>query len=92
MTLHKQVLAALGVILGCAALLAGLLGAEGILQQLQGHSAHDGAAFLLGAAAEFSCSLLLIALALACLHIATRAPRVHHAPPTAARHHQSLTI
>ncbi len=75
MTMRKHVLAALGVILGCAALLAGLLGAEGVLRRLQGHATQDGGAFLLVAGAEFASSLLLIALALVCLYVATRAPR-----------------
>jgi hypothetical protein len=92
MTLRKHVLATFGVILGCAALLAGLLGAEGILQRLQGHASRDGAAFLLVAFVEFASALLLIALALVCLYVATRAPRAYHHTSASTRHHQSVTL
>lgn len=92
MTLRTRGLAALGVVLGCASLLMGLLGAEQLLQRLHGHSSLDVVAFLLITVAEVGAALLLAAVALVCLYAATRAPRARHVRASAAHHHQAVTL
>lgn len=94
MTLRTRGLAALGVILGCAALLVGLLGAEHLLQRLHGHASQDAATFLLLTAALFAAAVVLAGVALLCLYVATRSPAAEPVPLAAAhrRQHQHHAV
>lgn len=94
MTLRTRGLIALGVILGCAALLAGLLGAEQLLMRLDGHASQDGGAFLLLTAALFAAAVVLAGVALVSLYVATRSPAAQsgRANNAAAHHHQAVTL
>lgn len=99
MTLRTRGLVALGVILGCAALLAGLLGGEQLLMRLHGHASQDGVAFLMLTAALFAAAVVLAGVALVSLYVATRSPSAGSVPAkstakstAAAHHHHAVTL
>lgn len=96
MPLRTRALACLGVVLGCAALLVGLLGGERILLLTQGHAGGSGTLFLLLTVAAFAVAFLLGAAGVVCLYAATQAPTPPGEPRISetaqAHHHRTMML